>query len=457
MKNFSQNTPPGHPEPPACDCINYRIDKKHAMSKDVAHIPTHMFRLFRHLLFSLVFTLRGLALLPGLSPDKPEEYCLSFSGLSGNRPGKKRLLVKPEMTMCVLLLLLLSTFSFSQSDLIHMPSTKYFLSGKDTVMLSLKPVTNREYLIYIMWVYSVYGTDYPESVFEVIPGLVRYDSTGSVSEVFNPDNEPFHALCRFCPKYVEKYMFNAKYADYPVLGVSWYQAGKFLEWYSDRYNESTLIRKEKLVENFGQMNEDCFVTESYLCGQYMGAEGKDQFRIAWSDRLLIPAFRLPTRSELVTAGRSKMVKNDIDLYPYEKTELIELFAKELVDITANKIVFKTVNGFKEEFRSKEEFEIDDFSYEEMTLDTDTADDAELRSFREIFEINGQPIYQFSDFVESEKDSSGHMPYIFIAEDKNKMPVIAGPYLKTTEFKTDSATLTYFRYACSIKSDRIRLK
>lgn len=359
--------------------------------------------------------------------------------------------------LTVSLLLMMYTCIFSQSDLIHMPSTKYFLNGKDTVMLSLKPVTNREYLIYIMWTYSVYGTDYPEAVFDVIPGLVRYDSTGSVSEVFIPDNDPFHALFRFCPSYVEKYMFNAKYADYPVLGVSWYQAGKFLEWYSDRYNEFTLIRKEKLLEDPGQMNEDCFVTESYLCGQYEGSSGKDQFRIAWSDRLLIPAFRLPTRSELITAGRSKMVKKDIAQYPYEKTELAELFSKRLLDISANKIVFKTVNGFSEEFRSKDEFEMDDFSYEEMTLDTDTAEDAELRSYRGIFEMNGQPIYQFSDFVESEKDSSGHMPYIFIAEDKNKMPVIAGPYLKTTEFKTDSATLTYFRYACSIKSDRIRLK
>ncbi len=359
--------------------------------------------------------------------------------------------------LTISLLLLLFTFGFSQSDLIHMPSTKYFLNGKDTVMLSLKPVTNREYLIYIMWVYSVYGTDYPEAVFEVIPGLVRYDSTGSASEAFTPDNDPFHALFRFCPSYVEKYMFNARYADYPVLGVSWYQAGKFLEWYSDRYNESTLIRKDKLMEDSGQMNKDCFVTESYLCGQYAGAEGKDHFRIAWSDRLLIPAFRLPTRSELITAGRSKLVKSDIALYPYEKTELIELFSKPIVDISANKIVFKTVNGFNEEFKTKDEFEIDDYSYEEMTLDTDTADDAELRSFREIFEINGQPIYQFSDFVESEKDSSGHMPYIFISEDKYKTSVIAGPYLKSVEFKTDSATLTYFRYACSIKSDRVRLK
>lgn len=161
--------------------------------------------------------------------------------------------------------------------------------------ISTKPITNREYMVYLLWLQEVY-TDYPLVVSNAIPrqhNIVWYDSAYVESDSY------LNNLLKGVNPEDKKYVFNSLYLDYPITGLSWQQAMDFSKWLSDRYNEYVLIKEKFYQLDLYQGNENSFNTESYLAGQYMGLISNPKKEVKWKDNLLIPAFRLPTTNELV--------------------------------------------------------------------------------------------------------------------------------------------------------------
>lgn len=343
----------------------------------------------------------------------------------------------------------------AQGDLAHMPGTRYLVGGKDSVMIMQRPVTNREYVLYVMWTYCVYSENYPEEIHQLLPGYDPQRGDGGYSGE-TAGSGFFHTMCSACPTFVRHYIFNPVYADFPVLGLSHYQASGFLKWYSDRYNEYLLIRAGKLQEDPTQSSENCFVTESYLCGQYMGyVNRRDTVPARWNDRVLIPSFRLPTSSELALAAKSGVLKKEMAAYQHKKNEVLDVFGKYLLEVKNNQYILKTVNGFSETMESAGDFSLSDIRYTEMTLDVTPSDPPV--SVMTVFAEMGQPEVALGDFVETEKDSLGRMPFLFMAENRLKRPVIIAPYLKPEDVQPDTLNLSFFRVSCSIRSDRVKIK
>jgi sulfatase modifying factor 1 len=152
-------------------------------------------------------------------------------------------------------------------------------------------VANVHYREYIYWLQRSYGADYPEIVAKALPDSTAWRESLSY-------NEP----------YVNYYFRHAAYNNYPVVGVTWYQANEYCKWRSDRVNEMLLVKNGMLKKNANQVNEDVFNSETYAAGQYLGTPGKGQKRdldpngagrrnASYSDGYLLPDYRLPTEAE----------------------------------------------------------------------------------------------------------------------------------------------------------------
>ncbi len=152
-------------------------------------------------------------------------------------------------------------------------------------------VSNVSYREYIYWLQRVYGSDYQDLVNKEIPDVNVWRSPLGFNE-----------------NYVKNYFWHAAYNNYPVVGVSWYQASDFCEWRTDRVNEYLLIQARQLKPNATQSNEDVFNTESYIHGQYEGTKGSNVHRdldpngagkriVNRADGIFLPDYRLPTEAE----------------------------------------------------------------------------------------------------------------------------------------------------------------
>ncbi|MEM6722638.1 MAG: SUMF1/EgtB/PvdO family nonheme iron enzyme [Bacteroidota bacterium] len=148
-------------------------------------------------------------------------------------------------------------------------------------------VSNIGYREYLFWIHRVFNESYPEVHLNALPDTLVWREELSF-------NEPF----------VETYLRHPSYDDYPVVGISWIQANEYCKWRTDRVNEFILIEKGILNPNDQQRDEDNFVTESYLVGQYEGSinkQYKDQTgterNVRFEDGILLPAYRLPTEAE----------------------------------------------------------------------------------------------------------------------------------------------------------------
>lgn len=152
-------------------------------------------------------------------------------------------------------------------------------------------VANVHYREYLYWLARSYGADYPAVVVKALPDTTVWRRALSY-------NEPL----------VKTYLRHAAYGQYPVVGVSWYQANEFCKWRSDRVNEYILIKNGFLKRNPNQVNEEVFTTEGYTSGQYLGEPGRGAKRdldpngagrrnINYADGYLLPEYRLPTEAE----------------------------------------------------------------------------------------------------------------------------------------------------------------
>jgi len=151
-----------------------------------------------------------------------------------------------------------------------------------------KPITNREYLLFLSWNIKVYGDSYPFYVTKLIPLESNGETLLTKEDILQRISKPSGSL--------QCYIFNTKYLDYPVTGLSTFQVTQLYEWMTDRYAENKLIEVGYLNLNLEQRDEDSFSLEAHVVGQYQGDVRKGSARNL-ADDFFIPAFRLPIGSE----------------------------------------------------------------------------------------------------------------------------------------------------------------
>lgn len=148
-----------------------------------------------------------------------------------------------------------------------------------------KPITNREFLLFLSWSIEVYGDTYPEYVSRLIP-------YSNIKLNLRNKEELLHSLNQS----TNKYIFNSKLIDYPVLGLDRYQIGELYKWMSDRFAENKLVKLGYLNFNHYQRDEDSFSLESFLCLQYEGVVANLP-KPKLSDNIFIANFRPPFQNE----------------------------------------------------------------------------------------------------------------------------------------------------------------
>ena len=149
-------------------------------------------------------------------------------------------------------------------------------------------VANIDYREFVYWNNRVFGEQYPQRVYDILPDSMVWREELAY-------NEP----------YVENYFRHPSYDDYPVVGVSWEQAVEYCKWRTDRVNEMLLIEKGILNPNPEQKNEDNFNTDAYLAGKYEGSVKNNlkdlstggERPVNYSDGIMLPSYRLPTEAE----------------------------------------------------------------------------------------------------------------------------------------------------------------
>ena len=151
-------------------------------------------------------------------------------------------------------------------------------------------VRNLDYLEYLYWLHRVYSADYPGVYRKALPDTLVWRNKLAY-------NEPL----------VEYYFRHPAYRNYPVVGITWIQAGDYCAWRTDRVNEMLLIKKGILAMDPAQKNENNFNTEAYLAGQYEGLvdkpmpdlnpTGTGTRKVKMEDGIMLPRYRLPTEAE----------------------------------------------------------------------------------------------------------------------------------------------------------------
>jgi hypothetical protein len=306
--------------------------------------------------------------------------------------------------------------------------------------ISLKPVTNREYLTYLCWLADVYR-DYHEVFYEAIPGIK--DSSDKVSSGWKIDVFNDFSKLVFTGREINKrYTFNLKYIDYPVIGLSWSQAMNYCGWLTDRYNEANLIWRKVLAYDPNQLNESSFNTEAYILDQYEGVvkkpfidkETRKERTVQWSDHILFPAFRLPSEAEIESA-RSKIFSS---IGPYKSDKFLDFWSNQFIKIKSDTL-FLNLNfydGKPVKIGPSTAFNVSDYfpNSEEHTLDEIFLDKSS--GILDIYKNLKQNLIGIDSLSKAEKDKFGHMPGIIIGEDKNLNPLfVKRIYYKESSTKT----------------------
>ena len=255
-------------------------------------------------------------------------------------------------TIIISILIILASVIYGQDNekdyrKLNFTSDYLLIINNDSVKpfyISTNPITNREYITYLCWITDVYR-DYPEQLLRAFPNLTETQIDSLLNNGFTPIQIRRLIEGSF---FNEEYMFRRKYLDYPVLGLTWKQAMNFLNWLSDRYNESLLIKTRILELTHYQLSEYNFNTEAYLLNQYDGmvktaiwdSENNQIRSVKWKDRLLIPSFRLPSQNELNIAQQGIQSS----LKEYKPNKFLKYWTKYYIEVKKHEILLSIIKN-----------------------------------------------------------------------------------------------------------------
>jgi hypothetical protein len=326
-----------------------------------------------------------------------------------------------------------------------------FFQGNDSLSpyyMSSKPVTNRDYITYLLWLSQVYKGK-ALTFYNAVPGLKWETLPLNWNDPDNLELINLNAIKSKTESFVKDYMFNATYIDYPVIGLSWEQASLFCRWLSDRYNEYLLIEDKIFEYDSYQQDESCFTTESYLSWQYEGLNRKTfmdprtkmERKLMWEDKKLFPSFRLPSSQEI--GGDLKSVKPQLLPYPmfaflgkwwYQSTlneDRLENYLFDYSDLYDNPLKL-SANPKSTPPDITGEWFLDSnigSSKSPVTEIYKQLGQKELDPQNIKIILNSEGTQAYGDF-QLEKDSTGHMPFILIGETREGEPVIVENYVST---------------------------
>lgn len=338
--------------------------------------------------------------------------------------------MKKTSLLFLFVLLLNSTFSqkslkyFSKSDALSTDGKNYFL-------ITEKPVSNKEYLTYILWNLNCY-LDYPDRFLSCIPGLKITDKYAFEDEMSLSDN-PFEVIFKSSPEYVKDYIFNPIFFDYPVIGISVQQAIDYNKWLADRYNEYLLIKRKYFEADFNFFGENCFVTESCLVGQYEGIRKKPG-ELSPEIIMTVANFRLPIKKELNYAKKNNAVSDKLISYKKDNNVFLDLWTDHFIDRTETGMTINNPYGSEESnptitfIPAENSFDPAELKCEELTLDECSPTNVE--NAVEAWKMNNYEIKQTDLFKDGDgnfiqKDRFGYMPFMIIDTDDSGQWIIIG--------------------------------
>ena len=128
----------------------------------------------------------------------------------------------------------------------------------------------------------------------------------------------------------------------------------------------------RFAPDFAQQYENCFITESYLCGQYDGirTDKHPEQNISWDSVMFLPSFRLLSNYEL------KTVTSKIEFRKYNKSKLKFLYpwqfevTKKCEEYEVKYSMANSIVDYNLFSAIDEEFDFDYFEEDELTLNND---------------------------------------------------------------------------------------
>jgi len=239
---------------------------------------------------------------------------------------------------------------------------------------------------------------------------------------------------------LKSYILHPKFIDYPLIGLSKRQIMEMQKWMNDRYNENLLIDVKYLSFNTHQKDEDCYVIEAALVGQYEGTSGKYRYRNDYDDIVLAvekwqkhphkPNFRLPYTEELIEIGKGIELDNRLREYSFGKKDFLWKWKDAHIDIYKYKgqIHFGAfLEYYNDDYYKNNPF-YQDFSIhlnEEYQLPKEPMTNLTLKENEQQFNnIAYLKDEHGGEYFYPEKDSTGRMGFVIVGADEENRPLVA---------------------------------